>query len=737
MSQVTARLEGRWEHPVLVASVPYNKSLTAAIRAMPVRWWDHTTRTWRIEQVGPDPAARLARLGFTLTPATSLSRDRRLDAITDLAGLRALADPWVEPDPDEADAAIVRPRLAGWASAAKTLGPGLFVNTRTGLAHILLADLAPDATLPAGIEAADSLAEAARADQAAWAAREQDRLAHFDPDLAGAAETLGRLTRWPPPAGRDGPVGEALDLACDRLGPRARRLAACLWGEQPSPFTGATPYWYQTTGALAMAAGTRLCADEMGVGKTLTLLLAAWLTGASRTLCIVPPVAAAGWEGAAGWLATDGDDPVPVVRIRPERRVPDLPDAGLVVVQDSLLAARPPLAARVADWAPQVVCVDEAHRYRNWTAERSTMLRRLTGRIRTRVPGLVVLAASGTPIVQSPADLATPLHVTGACEEAFGSPGELVGQFTTTDRFGRHKTRKRASGRLRATLDAGVWTRRKKDDVWADRPDKVRQEVWVDVDLAGFRTESKAVAAQVGRWVRDWVGDHGRPPDDDDVADYTAGAPGFVSGLRKATGLAKVAAVGERLADWAGQETPEHGVWERPLIVWAWHHEVIDALADAARKALGKRHADQVAVLDGATSPAARDRIVDDFQAGRVGVLIAQIEAAGVAITLTRAREAWFAEVDWLDDKMAQAEDRIHRRGQSATCTYVILLADQTLDWSIHTARLTRANRNALVTGVGRETMPPPHPQPDAAGLIAAMAHAEIARLGAPRAGRR
>ncbi|MDK7160711.1 C-terminal helicase domain-containing protein, partial [Pauljensenia sp. UMB3104] len=68
----------------------------------------------------------------------------------------------------------------------------------------------------------------------------------------------------------------------------------------------------------------------------------------------------------------------------------------------------------------------------------------------------------------------------------------------------------------------------------------------------------------------------------------------------------------------------------------------------------------------GATSKAERDETVRAFQAGKVDVLIAQITAAGVGLTLTRAQDALFVETEWTPALVTQAEDRIHRITQTS-----------------------------------------------------------------------
>src|SRR5690606_24901928 len=97
-------------------------------------------------------------------------------------------------------------------------------------------------------------------------------------------------------------------------------------------------------------------------------------------------------------------------------------------------------------------------------------------------------------------------------------------------------------------------------------------------------------------------------------------------------------------------------IFTRPLIVWAHHIEVSDALAEAVPKAVA-----ETGVIRGGIPHAERDRLVAEFQAGNIPVLVCSIAAAGVAITLTASSDMYFAESDWTPANIRQAIDRAER----------------------------------------------------------------------------
>ena len=94
------------------------------------------------------------------------------------------------------------------------------------------------------------------------------------------------------------------------------------------------------------------------------------------------------------------------------------------------------------------------------------------------------------------------------------------------------------------------------------------------------------------------------------------------------------------------------------VVVFAYHREVIHLLEDG----LGS---DLAASITGDTPAAKRQALIDGFQTERgPRVLILQVTAAGVAITLTAARRVLFVESSWVPADFNQAVARCHRIGQ-------------------------------------------------------------------------
>jgi len=111
------------------------------------------------------------------------------------------------------------------------------------------------------------------------------------------------------------------------------------------------------------------------------------------------------------------------------------------------------------------------------------------------------------------------------------------------------------------------------------------------------------------------------------------------------------------------------------LLVFAYHSAVVEAL----REALADYNP---AVIYGKTPVKKRQLQVDQFQEDETcRVFIGNIDAAGVGLTLTKASDVCFVEIDWVPAKLSQCEDRACRIGSKFEKIFVnYLVANGSLD---------------------------------------------------------
>lgn len=104
-----------------------------------------------------------------------------------------------------------------------------------------------------------------------------------------------------------------------------------------------------------------------------------------------------------------------------------------------------------------------------------------------------------------------------------------------------------------------------------------------------------------------------------------------------------------------------------------------------------------------------RGKIVEDFQANPdTKVFVAQIQTAGLGITLHAASTAVFYSYDYNYANYAQALARIHRIGQRLPVTYIHLVVDGSIDEKILTALENKEDMAKTVVDSWREVLTAP-----------------------------
>lgn len=134
--------------------------------------------------------------------------------------------------------------------------------------------------------------------------------------------------------------------------------------------------------------------------------------------------------------------------------------------------------------------------------------------------------------------------------------------------------------------------------------------------------------------------------------------------IREQTGIAKVPYV----VDFVRNITDD---LSEPVVIFGYHRSVMEQL---------KEEFEDAAMVIGGMKPSVRDLQVDLFQDGKTNVFLGNIDAAGEAITLTRANILVFAEWDWRGTSMIQARKRIHRITQDRPCTVYYTASAKSFD---------------------------------------------------------
>lgn len=129
---------------------------------------------------------------------------------------------------------------------------------------------------------------------------------------------------------------------------------------------------------------------------------------------------------------------------------------------------------------------------------------------------------------------------------------------------------------------------------------------------------------------------------------------------------------------------------DQQIIIWAnFRHEIKKIVA-----ALG---VDAVA-LHGETKN--RDEVIADFKAGKIKYLVAHPKTSGHGLTLVNCSLQVFYSLDYSWELYEQAKGRIHRFGQTKPCTYVHIIAKDTIDVNILKTLRNKGGVNDLLESV-------------------------------------
>jgi SNF2 family DNA or RNA helicase len=400
-------------------------------------------------------------------------------------------------------------------------------------------------------------------------------------------------------------------------------------------------------------------ADEQGLGKTVQALAALEADGAFPAVVICPASLKLTWEReAAHWLPHRS---TAVVSGRSAKgwRASGADAADIVILNYDIVDGH---VTRLGEQGLQAAVFDESHYCKEPRAKRTKACLALARRV--QADGLK-LALTGTPILNRPKELVSQLRLIGRLDE-FGSGAAMARRFKGSD----------ALERLHWHLRAHCYVRRVKADVLPQLPPK--RQVTIPVSL-----DNEAEYRLAERNVVDWL--RTQPLDLRELKTKVAAALRNerlvqLNKLRQLAGRGKLAAALAWLDDFV-----ESG---EPLVVFADHVELQHALVERF-EAAGAVH-----VL-GSDDARARDEAVTAFQdPDGPQVIVCSLRAAGQGLTLTRASNVAFLELDWTPARLAQAEDRCHRIGQASAVTAWYLLAPDTIDETM--ADLLAAKRGVI-----------------------------------------
>ncbi|TXN31458.1 DEAD/DEAH box helicase [Lacisediminihabitans profunda] len=417
-----------------------------------------------------------------------------------------------------------------------------------------------------------------------------------------------------------------------------------------------------------------LLADEPGLGKTAQALLAAQVTNSYPLLVVVPNVVKMNWAREVElWT--------------PKRTATVIHGSGenLDAFADVVIVNYDVLDRHIG-WLGTLgfkgMVVDEAHFIKNRDSQRSKHVLALAKSIRSRSPRALMIALTGTPLINTIEDFRAIWQFLGWIDGEKPT-AELMEHLEdnglTPADFGFFAEARQT------VIDMGI-VRRKKIDVAADLPAKRIADLPVELD------------DDLGRSIRQAEHELGLRL----LARYTAllkarsetsdtAHPELVRMVAKAeleeskaakTGenvFTMVRKIGQAKAVLAADYTAQLARSVGKVVFFAKHIDVMDA----AEETLAKRGLKTVSIRGDQTA-AFRQAQVDAFNNDPgVSVVVASLTAAGVGLNLQAASNVVLAELSWTSAEQTQAIDRVHRIGQEEPVTAWRIIASQTIDAKI------------------------------------------------------
>ncbi|GAB2968959.1 DEAD/DEAH box helicase [Frigoribacterium salinisoli] len=420
---------------------------------------------------------------------------------------------------------------------------------------------------------------------------------------------------------------------------------------------------------------TYLLADEPGLGKTAQSLLAAQAADAYPLLVVVPNVVKTNWAREVSLWTPNRSATV----IHGDGAELDA-FADVVIVNYEVLDRH---VGWLGDLGFKGMIVDEAHFIKNKESQRSRHVLQLSQRIRARTAHPLLMALTGTPLINDIEDFRAIWEFLGwidekkpaaelmeRLEEAGLTPGD-PGFFASAREI---------------VIDLGI-VRRRKVDVAADIPARRVADLPVELDdeagrsireaerelarrlVAKYRTALTTRASgkrvegidhdlvrQVARW---------------ELEDAQASSGENVFSMVRRIGQAKAGLA----ADYTAQLARNVG----KVVFFAKHVDVMD-IAEQTFAKRGLRYSS----IRGDQTPAVRQRQIDAFvDDPDVSVVVCSLTAAGVGLNLQVASNVVLAELSWTDAEQTQAIDRVHRIGQEEPVTAWRVIAAHTIDTKI------------------------------------------------------
>lgn len=428
-----------------------------------------------------------------------------------------------------------------------------------------------------------------------------------------------------------------------------------------------------------------ILADEQGLGKTIEILGALEATQSFPAVILCPATARLNWrDETASWLP---HRKVSVLggNIAKSDKGSDLFSADLIIVNYEGFKK---VAGDLNRRRPMALVADEAQYLKGHDSGRTEEVSQFLKDCKIQK----TIMATGTPILNRPSELMTLLTLLPDMLDELGGFWHFAGRYCGAE----WQTRSMGPGfwnmggadnldeLARRLKESGRFVRREKSAVLAELPEK--QIEITEVELVNAEEYAHA-ETDFKEWLKAKIKKKSKMNGDEETtrvqmaAEYMglegsvclSGKAEKAEALRRMTALRQLCGRGKIES---ATQTIQKIVKDEKLVVFAYHVEVQEALLASLNES-----GLQPLAITGEMKAAKRRQAIADFQTNEdARVIVCSQKAAQTAITLTAAKRAIFVELDWTPANLEQAEDRIHRIGQSKQVVITYLVGRDALD---------------------------------------------------------
>lgn len=385
--------------------------------------------------------------------------------------------------------------------------------------------------------------------------------------------------------------------------------------------------------------GRAMIGDEMGLGKTLQAIAVFKYYKSKSLLVICPAYLRYTWKHEISkWLDVEAT----------------VINSGKDVFEGDIVIVSYELATKQKKLNFDMIICDESHYLKGHKTKRTKTLTPML----KKSPYLLLL--TGTPALNRPCELYPQCHVLRP--DLFKNWKHFTkrycdGKISPLGYYDFSGSSKKFE--LNWLIKKTVMVRRLKRDVLTELPKKHRSEIYLKVK----QKDLKPLKGLFNKWFVLNEKIKKLEPGSDAIKKASFERKVLITELYRKSSVAKINAVKKVIKDMVDQGLK--------FIVFCYHKAFMDEIETMLTSYIR---------IDGNTPVPKRQEYVDQFQNGDVQVALLSLLAASTGFTLTSTSLMVFGELYFVPGTMLQAEDRIHRIGQTESCDIRYIIGEGTLD---------------------------------------------------------